>query len=229
MIQLSIIVPVYKENKTISKLLHHLNKNLSRPEFSEIIIVDFNGSTQVDKGTCIYINSPVKGRAAQMNYGARIARSSVYYFLHADSIPPKNFDLMINSKIELGSNAGTFRMRFDNNHCFLNFFAWFTRFNNNWCRGGDQSLFITKGLFDKIGAFNDSFHLMEDIEIVERIKRNGTFSIIKEGEIITSARKYNANGIYRLQFLFGLLHLQYRLGYSQQSMCRFYKKHILTN
>lgn len=226
---LSIIIPVFKEEAYISKLLNHISRTCSNAISYEVIVVDFNHSTRVESDNVIYLNSPKKGRANQMNFGASKANAEILYFLHADSYPPKNFDSLIVQELKHKSDFGCFRMQFDKKHIFLGFFAWFTRFKSNWCRGGDQSLFVRKKLFLDHNGFDSSLIIMEDLEIIKRFKKVARFSVIKDLPIVTSSRKYERNGIYKLQLVFSFLHLQYRLGRSQAKMIRFYERFIVSN
>ncbi len=229
MTRISIIIPVYNEGEYISKLLNHISCKRSGQVEMEVIVVDYNHSTPLNNPEIIYINSPLKGRSEQMNFGAANAKGEILYFLHADSYPPQNFDQLIALEIDNNKDFGCFKMQFDNEHFFLKFFAWFTRFKSNWCRGGDQSLFVRKEIFDRINGFDTSLILMEDLEIIKRLKKSAEFTVITKEPIITSSRKYEANGVCKLQLLFGFIHLQYRMGFSQRSMMRFYNRFITTH
>ncbi|NND77436.1 MAG: glycosyltransferase family 2 protein [Flavobacteriales bacterium] len=228
MIDLSIVIPVFQEGHTIQRTIPLLIDRISQPEAIEIIVVDFAESTPLDLPSIIYLNSKKKGRAAQMNYGASKAKGKILYFLHADSFPPEDFDGLIKNEVVRGSEAGSFLMDFDKESRFLKFFAWFTRFSNVLCAGGDQSFFIASPKFKELGGYNEEMNIMEDLDIVKRAKRAVKYTVIKKAKLVTSARKYEANGLVRLQLLFAILHLKYRMGFSQDSMSRFYRKHIVT-
>jgi len=47
--------------------------------------------------------------------------------------------------------------------------------------------------------------------------------------VITSARKYLENGIYKTQGIFFIIYLMYRFGFSQQTLLATYKKIIIQN
>lgn len=224
---ISVIIPTYKESESIEKLLRHL-QNKSSGLVHETIVVDAMDCDITKKHVLKYggtFLASQKGRSRQMNAGAGIASGEVLYFLHADSFPPDQFDKCITDSMDAIGSAGCFSMRFDSKHPLLKLFGWFTRFSGNWCRGGDQSLFIKKDLFYKIGGFNEDFTILEDSEIIPRIKRHVKFNVVQK-KLITSARRYQVNGVFRLQFLFGIIHFGYRLGLSQQSLLNFYKKHV---
>lgn len=225
---ISIIIPTYNEadqiGQTISKTMA-----ASGPHQTEIIVVD-DGSTDdtvalAKKCRVITVRSERKGRGAQMNRGASVAKGEILYFLHADSIPPQNFTNYIYDAINAGAISGCFRLQFDYNHWFLRANCWVTRFNINAIRFGDQSLFITKDVFLKSGGFREDLLVMEDQEIIHRIKKRGKFKVMNAA-VTTSARKYHDNGIYNMQAIFFRIWLLYYLGFSQQYLLKVYKSLI---
>lgn len=229
---ISIVIPVLNEATTIPKLLEFLSNNTTSKTVHEICIVDggskdgtqsivrsFNGSLPVK-----LINSK-KGRALQMNEGAKNCTGEIIYFLHADTLPPKNFDKQILAAYHKGEKAGCFRMKFDNRHPVLNFSAWFTRFNLKICRGGDQSLFLSKNLFQKLGGFNTTYSVYEDCEFINRIYNTTRFTILPD-YVVTSARRYGQNGTTRLQYHFAVIHLKKWMGASPEKLHEYYQKKI---
>jgi rSAM/selenodomain-associated transferase 2 len=228
--KISIIIPIYNEVENIQSALLYIERMISKTIGYEIIVVD-GGSTDGSQAkikqskTIGIINSP-KGRAIQMNAGAQVATGNILYFLHCDCFPPENFDLSIVEQIEKGNQAGSFRMKFDWNHPVLSVSQWFTRFNHISCRGGDQSLFVTKQLFKEIGGFNEAFVIYEDNEIIQRLYAKKQFVVIPQ-YVITSARKYQKNGVWRLQYHFSIIHLKRKMGHSVTSLQTYYKKNVI--
>lgn len=225
---LSIIIPVFNEEKKLPVLLEHLQASSSANIF-EIIVVDGGSS---DRTTEIarsfpkikYVSSE-KGRAIQMNVGAKNAKSDILYFLHADSFPPIHYDSLIIENIENGNKAGCFQMKFDKDHWWLNLMGFFTKINHISCRGGDQSLFIEKELFYKIGGFDESYKVYEDNEFIKRLYENGNFTVIKSW-ITTSARLYERIGIWNTQLLFAQIYWKRRRGASAEELYNHYYKKI---
>ena len=226
---ISIIIPIINELKALSVLLPYLKKNSRHPNQTEIIVVD-GGSTDYSKDLCILYGAKVvnsrKGRAIQLNKGAEIAKGNILYFLHADSIPPRYFDQIILDNCSIPHQSGCFKVKFDENHWLLNFSAWLTQFKYALFRGGDQSLYIEKGLFQNIGGYRGDYLIMEDYEIIERIKKNTRFKVLPQ-QILTSVRNYEKNGVFRLQYLYGIIQLRYWLGYEQMRLVDYYKKKII--
>lgn len=225
---ISIIIPVYNEEKHLPLLLEHLRK-VSAGYVLEIILVD-GGST--DKTPVIAENdSQVKlinsdrGRATQMNAGAKIARAEILYFLHADSFPPPKFDELILKEINNGNKAGCFQMKFDKNHWWLNLMGHFTKINHLSCRGGDQSLFVEKKLFKEIGGFDETYKVYEDNELIKRLYQKRQFTVIKKW-LTTSARLYNKMGVWNTQLLFIEIYWKQRFGATAEELYSHYYKRV---
>jgi len=170
------------------------------------------------------INSP-KGRAKQMNLGAKNATGNILYFLHADSFPPKNFDQHIINEIKKGNKAGCFRMQFDSNHWWLKLASWLTQFSWRACRGGDQSQFISKALFDEIGGYDESYIIYEDNILINELYARKEFVVINE-KITTSARLYKKHGVWKLQYHFWTIYVKKWFGASADELFAYYKKYV---
>ena len=226
--KLSVIIPVFNEAAHIQSTINRLLSNNNAGEIIEIIVVD-GGSTDATSKIALkegaIIAHSTKGRAAQMNTGAAIAKGDVLYFLHADTKPPANYLSYINDALQQGYELGSFRLRFDVDHWFLRANTWFTRFNINSFRFGDQSLFVKKELFNKVGGFNEKMVVLEDQNLIKRLIQFGKFTVMPAA-VITSARKYTANGIYKTQAVYFLIYMLYRCRVSQQHLVKLYKKLI---
>jgi rSAM/selenodomain-associated transferase 2 len=231
---ISIIIPVLNEIESIERLLIHLTENSSERHISDIIVVDggSNDGTQdavlqfsESSNLSIKLLTSERGRAKQMNLGAKKSKGDTLYFLHADSRPPNGFDRLILSEIAKGNKGGCFRMKFDSAHPLLQFSQWFTRFNFKVCRGGDQSLFVSKDLFVKLNGFNEQYAIYEDCEFINRLYDHCSFSIIPD-YVVTSSRKYHRIGAWKLQYHFAVIHMKHRLGYKPQALHNYYRRYI---
>lgn len=226
----SIIIPTYNEAAGIEALLHHLRQAGTAADAAvEIIVADGLSTDATAELACRagaqVVACPRKGRAVQLNYGARQATGDILYFLHADTLPPVGFLSDIRQAVAAGYGCGCYRLAFDEPHWFLQANAWFTRFDVDAVRFGDQSLFVTRAVFEQAGGFREKLLIMEDQEIIGRLKQHTRLRVLP-GPIVTSARKYRANGVFRLQGAFVLLALLYYLRVPQAMLLRLYRKLI---
>lgn len=224
---ISVIIPAYNEAGIIERTVHTVKRRSD--DVHEIIVVDggSNDSTQKmarNAGAKVVV-SPNKGRAVQMNYGAEQATGKLLFFLHADTRPPSDFDSKISQAVADNCAAGCFRLNFDEDHFLLNTYAWFTRFDINVFRFGDQGLFVYRTVFEDIGGFREDHIVMEDNEIIKRIKKNAEFKVLN-AKVTTSARKYRENGVIKLQMVFSLIYMLYKLGFSQKNLVQIYQRII---
>lgn len=239
--KISIIIPILNEAKTIGNLLQYLIKNSSKKNIAEIIVVD-GGSIDISQDIVSSIfqkhsNFPLekkyvlvetsKGRAKQMNIGSEFATGNILYFLHADSFPPKHFDQHIMNQVKKDNLAGCFRMQFNHNHWWLRLASWLTQFRWRACRGGDQSLFITKKLFDDIGGYDENYMIYEDNILINELYKRNEFVVINK-KLKTSARCYEKNGIWKLQYHFWTIYVKKWFGASAEELFSYYKKHIIS-
>lgn len=227
--KISIIIPILNEADFIGNLLQHLLDNSLKENISDIIVVD-GGSTDssqeiISKFETIKLLHSKKGRAKQMNFGANDAVGNILYFLHADSFPPKNFDQLIINKVENQNLAGCFKMKFDHNHWWLCLASWLTQFSWRACRGGDQSQFVTKHLFESLGGFDEQFTIYEDNDLINKLYARKQFVVIQEW-ITTSSRRYETNGIWKLQYYYWAIYIKKWFGASPEELHNYYKKKI---
>ncbi len=230
--KLTIIIPVFNEAAHISELLFHLQKNIKHPKNTQILIVD-GGSTDGTQqlvnefenlNNVILLNSS-KGRAVQMNFGAKHAEGDILYFLHADSYPPHYFDEYIHTEISKKNLAGCFKMKFDHSHWWLYLAGWFTQFNVKFFRGGDQSLFIDKILFEQLGGFPELHPIFEDFSLIRTLYKQKEFVVIQQW-ITSSSRRYTENGIAKLQYHYWMMYIKKWLGVPTDNLVAYYKKNV---
>jgi len=225
--RISIIIPVYNEEHRITELLHYLRQH-SNGNVADIITVDGGSSDKtvekVRETGFECLQSKQKGRAMQMNTGARKAAGDILYFVHADTFPPESYESDIISAVENGYQSGCYRFRFDSDQWQLKINSWFTRFDVLMCRGGDQSLFVTKNLFENLGGFKNMV-IMEDFELIRRLRKQGEFRVIPK-DVIVSCRKYQTNTYLKINLINLVIFMMFVFGASDQTMVHAYKQLI---
>jgi rSAM/selenodomain-associated transferase 2 len=223
---ISVIIPVYNEAENISKIVGYLLQHKDR-DVIEIIVVDAASTdetlTLAKEAGAVTVISTQKGRAAQMNYGASAANGDILYFVHADTLPPASYSVDIITAVTDGYAIGRYRTKFNSNKWYLKINAWFTRFDWFICYGGDQSLFVTKKLFDKTGGFVASMKIMEEYEYTQRARKEGRYKIFPKATLI-SARKYDTNTWWQVQMANRKIVKMYKKGAGQDEMVNMYKR-----
>ena len=216
-----------KTHDIIKKFVTSSDSEQSEELYREVgsNVLDTKFSIENFTRTDIVLLNSEKGRAKQMNLAAKQATGGILYFLHADSFPPKDFDQLIIQKVENNNLAGCFRMQFDSQHWWLRLASWLTQFRWRACRGGDQSQFITKTLFNEIGGFDEKFIIYEDNILINELYKRKQYVVINK-KLKTSARLYKKHGVWKLQYHFWAIYVKKWLGASADELYGYYKKYI---
>ncbi len=218
---ISIIIPVINEEENLKKLLPYLQENNAE----EIIIVD-GGSTDKSREVAGKFQAKVitsaKGRAKQMNAGAKAATGNILYFVHADSLPPKNFSTEILNHLTEKIQFGCFRSLFDTKNKFLRFNSYFSRFKGMMFRGGGQTLWITRDLFDQLNGYDESLKLMEEYDFIKRASQRSDYRVIQQ-DVLVSTRTYDDHGNFKTQLVYALVMFGFFRGIHQDKLLRFAK------
>jgi rSAM/selenodomain-associated transferase 2 len=223
---ISIVMPTYNEEKVLPRNLQEL---FTQPGDYEVIIVD-GGSTDGTRAIVDQFNfqspSPLtphpsrralmapKGRASQMNAGAKAAKGEWLLFLHADTVLPHGSIRRLN---ELEQNhevqAGGFMHRFSGDDWRLRFISFLDNFRCIRSRiiYGDQALFVRRSLFEQLGGFPNQ-PILEDVSFCERVIKV-TNPLLLSPPVVTDARKFLKMGVWRsfLRVLLIILHVEFRL------------------
>jgi rSAM/selenodomain-associated transferase 2 len=226
-IKFSIIVPVFHEGDRIHDLMEHLHQ-LDTGKNCEIIIVD--GAPGKDTLKTIHSNhvikvSSEKGRAKQMNAGASMATGEILIFLHADTELPTLALQKISAVMEQGGYvAGAFDLGIKSDRLIFKIIASLASLRSRLNRipYGDQAIFIRREYFDKIGGYKE-IPLMEDVELMKRIKKSGYKIRILYDRVKTSSRRWEQEGVIYCVLRNWTLQILYALGISPHHLARFYK------
>jgi rSAM/selenodomain-associated transferase 2 len=164
-----------------------------------------------------------RGRARQMNTGARAAHGDVFLFLHADTLLPDGALAAVEAAVTYpGVVGGRFDVSFDNPRRVFRMIAWFMnrRSRLSGISTGDQAIFVRRPIFETLGGYPE-MPLMEDVELCRRLKRRGRLLPLRLA-VRTSARKWERDGAVRTILLMWALRFLYVVGVPPARLHRWY-------
>ena len=221
---LSIIVPVLDDAAALEALAPDLTAFRSRG--AEVIVVDggsSDGSIAAAEGCANLVLNAPRGRASQMNAGARRAQGETLLFLHADTLLPPEADRLI-ARALAGSTPGwgRFDIRIESTSPLLAAVALAMNLRSRLTgvATGDQAIFAHRRLFDALGGYPE-IALMEDVAFSKAAKHISRPICLTE-RVTTSARRWQKNGVVRTIALMWYLRLAYFLGADTKALARRY-------
>lgn len=223
---ISIIIPTLNEADSLGATLQALTRLQGRQV--ELIIVD-GGSTDGTQeiahthydGARI-INS-VRGRGTQMHAGANAARGEVFWFLHADTIPPPDSIRHIIGALRRDATivGGNFEISFNGTRCAARFMTWlYPQLRKLGLYYGDSAIFVRSEVYREVGGFQP-FPIFEDLDLVRRLQQRGRL-IHLPARVVTSSRRFEGR-IFAFTFArWSFLQLLYWLGVHPCMLSRLY-------
>lgn len=221
--KVSIIIPIYNEEKTI--LITQENLKTLKGDF-EVIFVD-GGSTD---NTISMISKPYKviksekGRANQMNKGALCSLGEVLFFMHCDS----KFEKSIVSEIQevmKSYEAGYFGIKFDTANILMKCCEKLSNLRaSSGIVFGDQGIFMRRELFFNLGMF-PKIPIMEDYQLSLTAKASNVKWGRAKSRLTTSDRRFSGNSLKKLKTMINMnrFRYMYRRGYDIEEISRLYK------
>ena len=221
---ISIIIPVLNEEAQLGACIEAIRQN---DDSCEIIIADGGSSDRTielaESSQGVKVVTTRKGRGLQMNAGAFSAAGDILLFLHADTVLEDGWGQAIAGAVRDSSVVGgafTFAVKNP---------AKKYRATEQWVRlrcflfrlpYGDQAIFVKSDVFKKLGGYKD-IPLMEDVDLIERIKRPGRI-VILDTRAFTSERRWVEKGLLCTAALNQLTMFLYKIGVSPQRLARLY-------
>jgi len=224
--QISIVMPVLNEAPVIEQALRALQT--LRASGHELIVVDggsSDDSARLAASLADRVLNSERGRANQMNHGARAARGAVLLFLHADaSLPERAAQLMLEEMARTGRHWGRFDIRIDSTRWVLRIVGALMNLRSRLtgiCTG-DQAIFVTAQAFARIGGY-PPLALMEDIALSSHLRRCSK-PVALRATAVTSARRWERNGVLRTIVLMWWLRLRYFFGAAPAHLAEIYEQ-----
>jgi rSAM/selenodomain-associated transferase 2 len=220
---ISVIIPTYNEAQNIQSTIEKLNDCKSSD--IEIIVVD--GGSQ-DETVSIVTQCNVKvlqsnpSRAVQMNAGATIAQGDILLFLHGDTQVPKAFDCWVEEALETAI-SGAFELTIAGQNWQFRLIEWGVKIRSHCFQlpYGDQAIFIKADTFHRFGGFPE-LPIMEDFVLIQKLKKRGRIAIVPAA-VITSARRWQTQGIWPTTMMNQMMILGFYLGVNPETLRRWYR------
>lgn len=223
---ISIIIPVFNESQIINSTIDYLY-NLDFAGDFEIIVVDGNpAGTTINTITNADVKKIIgkKGRGSQMNQGAAVANGDVLLFLHADTLPSHdalNQIIAATKQHDIMGGAFDLGIRSEKKIFRLIEIAASMRSRLTRIPYGDQAIFLKKRFFDQIGGFKD-IPIMEDVELMQRVKKTGKKIKFMARKVQTASRRWETEGIIFCTLRNWALITLFLLGVSPEKLKKFY-------
>lgn len=228
---ISVIVPTYNEAECIEQTLKKLLA-LNCSSGHEVIVADGGSDDRTVEIAERYV--PVlrteKGKAKQMNAGAKAAKGMILFFAHADMSFAKGTLQAICDAIKLeGFDGGGFANVFDQHNERIKRLGRIMnlRFSNKEQSDrhifyGDNGIFVRKAAFEELGGF-DEIPIMEDHNFSVKMKSLFRVKLIKDPPLVLSARRHIEAGFIKTRLQWILIKRLYLMGVSSERLDRWYK------
>ena len=193
---------------------------------AEIVVVDggsIDASAKIARPLCDVLISAARGRALQMNAGARASHGDALVFVHADTIVPTTFAADIEAALsDSAVNGGRFDVELDARALPYRIIGAMISLRSRISRTGtgDQAIFVRRAVFDRIGGFPE-LELCEDLEFSRRLKRAGRVACLRT-RVTTSARRWNRDGVARTVVRMWMIRAMYLMGVPPDRLKRMY-------
>ena len=223
---ISVIIPTINESRNLDAVL----KRLLPVSTGEVVVVDggsTDGTTDVARRHGVRLITSALGRARQMNAGAAASSGRILVFLHADTVLPDEYCQYIRHALSRpGVTAGAFELKIGSRGGGLRLCERLVNWRSHWLGlpYGDQAFFMTRAVFDRTGGFPEIV-IMEDVEMVRRLKRVGRMAIVPV-PVETSPRRWQKRGLLLTTLINQMVMTGFYLGVPLGLLSRLYGRNV---
>ena len=219
---ISIIIPVLNEEAILERTL----SDLSRQEGPKELIVVDGGSTDRSREVARPYARVVRadrGRARQMNRGAREARGDLLLFLHADCTLESASLMAARRAVGQGAVGGCFRQEILARGLIYRIIERWADFRARALPYffGDSGLFLRKDLFFHLGGYPDT-PILEEVALTRALKRSGPVRLLRK-RIFISPRRWERRGVIPTTLHNWAITARFHLGASLEDLAAEYR------
>ncbi|CAE8603421.1 unnamed protein product [Polarella glacialis] len=231
-LSVAVVIPALNEEHGLPRTLSTVAGQVPKPE--EVVVVDAGSedrTAEVARAGGAQVLASRRGRAWQMNAGARTTKAEVLIFLHADTELPEGAVAAVRAALADASVlGGCFQLRFDTQTQSRALQLW------SWCTScwllrstrlvfGDRAIFVRRSAFEGLDGYRE-WPLLEDIDFAMRLAKRGggdkSFAFLPLA-VTTSARRLLEVGPWKQQLVNTSIIIAWYLGYSPETLKAWYK------
>lgn len=223
---ISVVIPVFHEEAIINDAINRL-ESMESDSRIEIVVVDgAPGADTLRAAGSSRIKRVVseKGRGTQMNAGVAVAGGDVVLFLHADTeLPLTAFDEIVRALDTDQIVGGAFDLEIADTGWVFRMIEKTASLRSRFTRipYGDQAIFMKRDYFLDMGGYKD-LPLMEDIDLMRRVKKRGGRICFIDNKVKTSSRRWKKEGILNCTLRNWTITLLYLFGVAPKRLAKWY-------
>lgn len=221
--RISIIIPTLNEEISLPATLKAISK---LPAPLEIIVADGGSDDQTlaiaERFEAKTIRADT-GRGSQLDAGARTAAGDVFWFLHADTLPPPDaVEQILRALKDEKTAGGNFEIRFDGTRAAARFLTWlYPKLRYLGLCYGDSAFFVRRAVYEQIGGFGN-LPLFEDVEFYRRLTKTNRFVHLKSA-VVSSSRRFENQSFLLIFARWSLFQGLYWLGVPPRFLAKCYE------
>jgi hypothetical protein len=235
---IAVIVPVAAGEATPSPLFFERVFSGGRPGIQLVAAADAEVSSNVSEafaraGARIHRSPAVRGQrlreAALFTFkesssSSSSAETSLFLFLHADTLLPVGWESAVRRAIASGAVGGAFRLSFTGGGARMRWVAFWANARTAVTRVpyGDQAPFVRRDVYARLGG-HPPWPLLDDWDLAKRFRRQGRIEILQEA-VETSPRRYLERGVARTVLKNWKTLWRFKQGASPEDLARDYRK-----